>query len=865
MRIVISLLLSVALFGCGQTQPSQPELEAALEARLIDTEPVDYFNAASVVATETVQAWAFPESVATWTIDGASAVETTDRGWSIRSTSDHPSTISLETTMAPASIDLVSVEASGIGRGTLRLSWAGAGESFDEQRQVEVGIGTVVRGEIRRYHLKLPIRDQPSITRLRLDLALERNAKVMLESIVAGRRVVDESKLAMTIGQAWKVPLGDDMRNAWVTLPGLVRESTVAVPEDGARLYVGYGRQPDIEVPTTFRIFASSAQTSEDEPLFESTLDKTGEGRWHRAVIDLSAYAGSELTLRFETDSPTMLDPRVGFLAWAHPELRKAGVVGKANLLLVSIDTLRAENLSVYGYERPTSPNLERWAAEHATVFETTVASAPWTLPAHVSMFSGLDAHHHGVNHGSPAPNDLIMLAEVLRASGWTTAAITGGGYVHPQWGFAQGFDSYRSFGEKMGFADELDHNLEQALAWLDEHQDQRFFLFFHTYEVHNPYRAREPYFSELSDLDPKGWFLRTNRERLGADQGYLDTRSWTLLRRGKVHGDGSLPPELESLPYDLYDSGIAYTDAAMGRLLGHLDALGVADQTVVVVTADHGEMLGEHGLVNHLYLYDENLLVPLMIADPTGRGAGGRVSTQVSSVDIVPTVLDLLDLDAPAGLDGRSLAPALDGDPLEGSDEAWSYAAASNYGLGWMLYPPAGVVWHSGANPGFSAQLSMRPEQGDAFIYMTNGGSGSGFGVTSDIGYDLALDFLGLEDAPRSGDQTPLKIAFIVMAIAPFGFVLGAVRVWRRRDQIAQHSLARRWMVTGLCCVFAAAIAWALLVYVPVIFFTPLDGIALFVPDWELLIRAVAYSAIAWALVRIGVSIVAQKTARSI
>jgi hypothetical protein len=153
------------------------------------------------------------------------------------------------------------------------------------------------------------------------------------------------------------------------------------------------------------------------------------------------------------------------------------------------------------------------------------------------------------------------------------------------------------------------------------------------------------------------------------------------VLMRGDEKGP--LPPEMHDLALDLYDSGIAYTDAAVGRLLSRLEELGIDDRTVVVITSDHGEMFGEHGLYNHTSLYDENLLVPLVFGLPAGEAAGTRIADQVRLVDIMPTLLDLVGLEKPAGMNGVSLLPLIRGGTLPDSAEwAWSYAAASNFGI---------------------------------------------------------------------------------------------------------------------------------------------------------------------------------------
>lgn len=172
-------------------------------------------------------------------------------------------------------------------------------------------------------------------------------------------------------------------------------------------------------------------------------------------------------------------------------------------------------------------------------------------------------------------------------------------------------------------------------------------------------------------------------------------------------------------------------------------------------------------------------------------------------------------------------------------------------YGLGWTFHDELGLVWHNGANPGFQAQILMRPKTKDAFIYLTNGGSGFGFGLTSNIGFNLAVDVLEL-DTSKAGSHFWLKVVFVVLALLPFALLAGMVWSWRRRQSFRQQSAKRRWTSAGFGAVVATVIAWVLLQYLPARFDVPIDALALFFPDWGLLLRAVAYTALTWAALRL-------------
>ena len=314
-------------------------------------------------------------------------------------------------------------------------------------------------------------------------------------------------------------------------------------------------------------------------------------------------------------------------------------------------------------------------------VFETVVAPSPWTLPSHVSIMTGLDALAHGVNHAVPAPTTLLTLAEVLRSRGYATAAVTGGSYLHPRFGLAQGFEDYRSFKGDLNL--ELEFELESALSWLDDHaQREPFFFFFHTYEVHDPYDPREPYYSDFAD----GAFDASFRDAVtrNASEKRPDRIRHTnhfVLRGAEDKSLTKVAWQDVEVIVDLYDSGIAFADEHIGRLLDRLSLPDLRDNTLVILTSDHGEALGEHRLAGHSSLYDHDLLVPLVIALPDGEGRGESIVAQVRSVDIAATVLDVVVMPQPPGIDGRSLLPLITGEETD-SREAASYAALSNHGL---------------------------------------------------------------------------------------------------------------------------------------------------------------------------------------
>ena len=493
--------------------------------------------------------------------------------------------------------------------------------------------------------------------------------------------------LASTLTESFKLDLRPEARNSWLAVPGTAIERSVEL-NTHPHLRFGYALEPNVLETIEFQIDAFDPESGEEiATLFERKLDPENNqaGRWFDESVDLSRYANRRLGLRFSTSSKEVPDLARGFAAWSNPEIYgEAPAERLPNIVVISLDTLRSDHLSAYGYPRLTSPQIDAWASNSAVLFRNVVTQAPWTLPSHASLFTGLDAVRHGTNHNRGIPASFDLLAEILRDAGYSTAAITGGGYLRPQFGFAQGFDSFRYWPEIMA-EEELENGLEDALDWLDENQHRRFFLFFHTYEIHYPHRRRQPWFQDLADAaslaQPKTDFQM--REHPAATNGQWGGNYLVVRRAGSDEHVKGLRPEEWKLAISMYDSAIAYTDSAVGSLLNRLQELGLRGKTLVILTSDHGEALGEKDLTGHNYLEDHNVMIPLLVEFPDQRGAGETIDQQVRAVDVVPTILELLGLSARTPLQGQSLLPLVQDPNAPFPQEAWTYAASANTGLG--------------------------------------------------------------------------------------------------------------------------------------------------------------------------------------
>jgi len=322
---------------------------------------------------------------------------------------------------------------------------------------------------------------------------------------------------------------------------------------------------------------------------------------------------------------------------------------GRPNLVLISLDTLRPDFLGCYGHPRPTSPTLDA-LAERGVLFEDVVSSAPWTLPAHATMLTGLYVSHHGVRtHETRVPHTRQTLAEELQAAGYHTAAVVNTENLGlEQLDFDQGFERFEWVEEtardpvtlEYSIPNTGDEVIEEALRTVDglAADEAPFFLFVHVYDAHTDYDAPEYHDEFVSDYD-------------GALDG--DTNQLVLWR------DRDVPRSEEDLEHlrELYEAEIRRTDDLVGELLEGLEQRGGLEDTVIDVTSDHGEEFGEHGgLLHGRTHYQELLAVPLLLAGP-GLPEGERIQEPAGLVDVLPTVLGLAGLAPTDEVDGVDLS----------------------------------------------------------------------------------------------------------------------------------------------------------------------------------------------------------------
>jgi arylsulfatase A-like enzyme len=334
----------------------------------------------------------------------------------------------------------------------------------------------------------------------------------------------------------------------------------------------------------------------------------------------------------------------------------------RPDVVVVVIDTLRRDHLSAYGYGKPTSPRLAE-LAKSSVVFERALAASSWTEPSTASLLTGLYPPRHGAHEYARVPASATLLAEVLHAAGWRTGGVSGNPNASPQFGFDQGFDSFDFSGnEEAREYPDVGELVGKARKFLQEAHAKDpaapRFCYLHVMNVHGPYRAPP---------EQRERFLEKPFEEFP-----FQNEIWkAILRKGQVERRKDVTPaKLHDLTAR-YDGAIAYTDSVIGGFLDELLAGDGGKNTLVVVTADHGEELFDHGGFGHGFtLHREVVDVPLLIRLPGGEGGGTRVAEPVSLVDVAPTLLDRLGLlgaqpDGRFG-DGVSLAPLLRGGKIE-------------------------------------------------------------------------------------------------------------------------------------------------------------------------------------------------------
>jgi choline-sulfatase len=482
---------------------------------------------------------------------------------------------------------------------------------------------------------------------------------------------------------------------SWQGLSEVFRESLVARSPESIRIPLELPSRPWLDLaigtiedaPVTFRVSASRG----NEPsrvLLERTV--TRAHRWDSVAIDLAALAGQRVTLALDlvAEKPGTL----GF--WGSPAVRERLVAAKPpsapdapqGVILIVCDTLRRDHLGLYGYERDTAPVLGRMAKEGALIRDC-VTQASWTKVSMTSILTSLYPSTHGVaDIPDRLPASANTLAESFRAAGYATISLSSVVFTGTFTNLHQGFEELH---ERASLADGETSKtardyVDCLLPWLDAHRDTPFFAYLHVFDPHDPFEPRAPYDALWADPARKP----EHEAQLEAARKVIADpllKMFGMPTRDELTRAGVDPERFVAQELDWYDGSIRAMDAEIGRLLERLRELGLDRRTLVAFTSDHGEEFLEHGRSFHgQSIYGELTQVPLLFWGPGLLEPTPTIEQTVESIDIMPTLLELARVPAPAGMQGVSLAPLLaSGGTAWQARPAFSEKRSTTYGTG--------------------------------------------------------------------------------------------------------------------------------------------------------------------------------------
>jgi len=403
----------------------------------------------------------------------------------------------------------------------------------------------------------------------------------------------------------------------------------------------GYGKHRQCDFIITF------VSDGKEKIIFKNPLfpDERLLKWWIKETVDLSGLAGSQGRLVFKTESKApdavLRSPFIPLLG--NPVLSSGDISGDyPSILMISIYTLRADHLGCYGYEHNTSPNIDKLAAD-SVLFERHYSASSWTLPSHLSLLTSTFPSMHQNMHPETRPErDVIMLQSILKGFNYYTFAYTTWFFVSPMFGFDYDFDQfiYSSGSPAPKVAG-------RTITQLKNFPHGSFFFFLHFIDPHYNYNPPEKFRKK---------FVKSYSGKLSN----LNAGDWTVFSK---YGENDLSSKDLSHIISLYDGEIAYTDDSLGRLFDKLRNLGLYDNMFIILTSDHGEEFLDHGNWMHTQrLFEEITHVPLIIKFPTNKYRGMRIRTPVSQLDVLPTLLDFLNIPSPQQTSGVSLIPVIKG-----------------------------------------------------------------------------------------------------------------------------------------------------------------------------------------------------------
>ncbi len=443
-------------------------------------------------------------------------------------------------------------------------------------------------------------------------------------------------------------------------IPGTGFSFDVPLAEQDHELTFEYGIDPGDDTeengPVSFSVNVNNS-TAFTNTVTLSAKDRFYSSLWHSASVDLSDFRNSSVKLSFRIEGTSASKWQMARAGWRNISIKEKRTVrrtemsgDKPNIIIILVDTLRADRLGFCGsYHRDLSPFLNSLAAS-SVVFENTYSVSTWTWPSVASLLTGLNPIKHGVgihdDSRTKLSHESFTAAEHFQLNGFTTVGISANPLISPKYGFDQGFETFVTFEEfwETKFVPMPASGMNREfIKWLEGNGKNRFFAYLHYMDPHSPYSSPEPFFSRFSDSAEGEKALEIYKQ---------------VFRQVRFGNKDELISDdvLETLK-DLYDSEVLYLDAMMSELFSNLMDKGYLDNTVILFTADHGEEFFEHGQLGHgMNLYDETLKIPSFLFFPKAIPPS-RITAPVSITDFFPTLCDIASVPFPEGNpDGASL-----------------------------------------------------------------------------------------------------------------------------------------------------------------------------------------------------------------
>ncbi len=466
--------------------------------------------------------------------------------------------------------------------------------------------------------------------------------------------------------------------SGWHSLNEISHEALVARTPEIIEIPLNLPAQPRLDLslgtiqegPIQFQVGVRANAAPADQNQWVMRRTMTLPHKWEPVQIDLARYAGQKVVLTLALGGSTK--GLLGF--WGSPVVWNMAAARQAKadhpnrpqgVIVIWSDTTRPDHLSFYGYNRETAPTLAKMAAG-GTLFEHCFGQATWTKVATPSLFTSLHPRTHGVHDIlDRLPASAETMAEVFRKNGYSTVSFSSLPFTGEASNMHQGFQELHEGASLQDMSKESKNSREfvgRANEWIERNRELPFFMFLHLFDAHDPYEPRAPYntlWAKPEDSD-------TYAEMCKKTRPFIENVSRRVFGKGmpflaEVKKAGVDPEAFARIEKDWYDGSIRGLDDEISRLRERLEELGLSERVLIVYASDHGEEFFEHGQKMHCHTaYGELNHVALFFTWPGSLPAGGKVPVAVRTIDVMPTILELCDLQAPAGIQGQSLVPLI-------------------------------------------------------------------------------------------------------------------------------------------------------------------------------------------------------------